>query len=157
MPTTCASKILEGWVAPYDATLTSKLRAAGIPIDPQTPRSSDQSKCSFRAGAAHFERRRTAGFGQGTVREERTAPSCFGVADTSADDLRRQAANRAPAKIDLTSLLVVEIDQRGRLVEGESVRNSEYLRRVDGNPLCIAAQIRGRENTINGVYRLYLP
>lgn len=32
MPTTCASKILEGWVAPYDATLTSKLRAAGIPI-----------------------------------------------------------------------------------------------------------------------------
>ena len=32
MPTTCASKILEGWVAPYDATLTAKLRAAGIPI-----------------------------------------------------------------------------------------------------------------------------
>lgn len=32
MPTTCASKILEGWVAPYDATLTVKLRAAGIPI-----------------------------------------------------------------------------------------------------------------------------
>ncbi|MGV9747761.1 Asp-tRNA(Asn)/Glu-tRNA(Gln) amidotransferase subunit GatA [Rhodococcus zopfii] len=32
MPTTCASKILEGWVAPYDATLTTKLRQAGIPI-----------------------------------------------------------------------------------------------------------------------------
>ncbi|QNG19279.1 Asp-tRNA(Asn)/Glu-tRNA(Gln) amidotransferase subunit GatA [Rhodococcus triatomae] len=32
MPTTCASKILEGWVAPYDATLTVKLREAGIPI-----------------------------------------------------------------------------------------------------------------------------
>ncbi|MGC0363385.1 aspartyl-tRNA(Asn)/glutamyl-tRNA(Gln) amidotransferase subunit A [Rhodococcus sp. 27YEA15] len=32
MPTTCASKILEGWVAPYDATLTGKLRGAGIPI-----------------------------------------------------------------------------------------------------------------------------
>ncbi|MGW5513222.1 Asp-tRNA(Asn)/Glu-tRNA(Gln) amidotransferase subunit GatA [Nocardia africana] len=32
MPTTCASKILEGWVSPYDATVTAKLRAAGIPI-----------------------------------------------------------------------------------------------------------------------------
>ncbi|MDM7488543.1 Asp-tRNA(Asn)/Glu-tRNA(Gln) amidotransferase subunit GatA [Rhodococcus sp. CSLK01-03] len=32
MPTTCASKILEGWLSPYDATLTTKLRQAGIPI-----------------------------------------------------------------------------------------------------------------------------
>lgn len=31
-PTTCASKILEGYTAPYDATVTAKLRAAGIPI-----------------------------------------------------------------------------------------------------------------------------
>lgn len=32
MPTTCASKILEGWMSPYDATVTKRLRAAGIPI-----------------------------------------------------------------------------------------------------------------------------
>ncbi|GGC51967.1 Asp-tRNA(Asn)/Glu-tRNA(Gln) amidotransferase subunit GatA [Hoyosella rhizosphaerae] len=32
MPTTCASKMLEGWVPPYDATVTTKLRSAGIPI-----------------------------------------------------------------------------------------------------------------------------
>lgn len=32
MPTTCGSKILEGWRAPYDATITTRLRAAGIPI-----------------------------------------------------------------------------------------------------------------------------
>jgi aspartyl-tRNA(Asn)/glutamyl-tRNA(Gln) amidotransferase subunit A len=32
MPTTCGSKILAGWRSPYDATLTSKLRAADIPI-----------------------------------------------------------------------------------------------------------------------------
>ncbi len=32
MPTTCGSKILEGWRSPYDATLTAKLREAGIPI-----------------------------------------------------------------------------------------------------------------------------
>ncbi|MCV7191386.1 Asp-tRNA(Asn)/Glu-tRNA(Gln) amidotransferase subunit GatA [Mycolicibacterium brumae] len=32
MPTTAGSKILEGWRSPYDATVTAKLRAAGIPI-----------------------------------------------------------------------------------------------------------------------------
>ncbi|QGU07134.1 Glutamyl-tRNA(Gln) amidotransferase subunit A [Corynebacterium occultum] len=31
-PTTAASKMLEGWISPYDATVTAKLRAAGIPI-----------------------------------------------------------------------------------------------------------------------------
>ena len=30
--TTCASKILEGYMSPYDATVTKKIRAAGIPI-----------------------------------------------------------------------------------------------------------------------------
>ncbi|KUH69452.1 aspartyl/glutamyl-tRNA amidotransferase subunit A [Mycolicibacterium novocastrense] len=32
MPTTCGSKILEGWTSPYDATVTMRLRAAGLPI-----------------------------------------------------------------------------------------------------------------------------
>ena len=32
MPTTCGSKILEGWRSPYDSTVTVRLRAAGIPI-----------------------------------------------------------------------------------------------------------------------------
>jgi aspartyl-tRNA(Asn)/glutamyl-tRNA(Gln) amidotransferase subunit A len=32
IPTTCGSKILEGWVPPYDATVTRKLREAGIVI-----------------------------------------------------------------------------------------------------------------------------
>ena len=31
-PTTCASKILEGYMSPYDATVTEKLRTAGMPI-----------------------------------------------------------------------------------------------------------------------------
>ena len=31
-PTTCASKMLEGYMSPYDATVTRKIREAGIPI-----------------------------------------------------------------------------------------------------------------------------
>ena len=32
--TTAASKILEGWVPPYDATVIEKLKAAGMPLPP---------------------------------------------------------------------------------------------------------------------------
>jgi aspartyl-tRNA(Asn)/glutamyl-tRNA(Gln) amidotransferase subunit A len=32
LPTTCGSRILQGWVPPYDATLVARLRAAGMPI-----------------------------------------------------------------------------------------------------------------------------
>src|SRR6201999_2786881 len=32
LPTTCGSRILEGWVPPYDATVVRRLRAAGLPI-----------------------------------------------------------------------------------------------------------------------------
>jgi aspartyl-tRNA(Asn)/glutamyl-tRNA(Gln) amidotransferase subunit A len=32
LPTTCGSRILAGWVPPYDATVVSRLKAAGLPI-----------------------------------------------------------------------------------------------------------------------------
>ncbi|WP_110182391.1 Asp-tRNA(Asn)/Glu-tRNA(Gln) amidotransferase subunit GatA [Nocardioides solisilvae] len=32
LPTTCGSKILEGWVPPYDATVVRRIREAGLPI-----------------------------------------------------------------------------------------------------------------------------
>ena len=32
LPTTCGSRILEGWVPPYDATIVTRLRAAGLVI-----------------------------------------------------------------------------------------------------------------------------
>ncbi len=32
LPTTCGSKILQGWLPPYDATVVAKLKAAGMPI-----------------------------------------------------------------------------------------------------------------------------
>ncbi len=32
LPTTCGSRILQGWVPPYDATVVARLKAAGLPI-----------------------------------------------------------------------------------------------------------------------------
>jgi len=32
LPTTAGSKMLEGWIPPYDGTVTTKIRAAGLPI-----------------------------------------------------------------------------------------------------------------------------
>jgi aspartyl-tRNA(Asn)/glutamyl-tRNA(Gln) amidotransferase subunit A len=32
IPTTAASKILEGWIPPYDATIMEKINAAALPV-----------------------------------------------------------------------------------------------------------------------------
>ena len=45
MPSTAGSKILEGWVPPYDATPVAKLRAAEPPPEPPGMRSRSHGLC----------------------------------------------------------------------------------------------------------------
>ena len=97
-PTTAASKILEGWVSPYDATVTRKLREAGIPILGKTnldefAMGSSTENSAFGPTHNPFDLSKTAGgSGGGTAAALASGQAPLGIGTDTGGSIRQPAA-----------------------------------------------------------------
>lgn len=97
-PTTAASKILEGWVSPYDATVTRKLREAGIPILGKTnldefAMGSSTENSAFGPTHSPFDLSKTAGgSGGGTAAALASGQAPLGIGTDTGGSIRQPAA-----------------------------------------------------------------
>lgn len=97
-PTTAASKMLEGWVSPYDATVTSKLREAGIPIlgktnlDEFAMGSSNENSAYGPVHNPHDLDRTPGGSGGGTSAALASGQAPLGIGTDTGGSIRQPAA-----------------------------------------------------------------
>jgi hypothetical protein len=73
---------------------------AGLRADAEPPGRADQREGSLRAGAGHLQRRRTAGLGQRTMRQEGAPPCSHRITGSPGHDRRRKAADRPATVVD---------------------------------------------------------
>ena len=97
-PTTAASKMLEGWLSPYDATVVTKLREAGIPILGKTnldefAMGSSSENSAFGPVHNPYDTERTpGGSGGGTSAALAAGQAPLGIGTETGGSLRQPAA-----------------------------------------------------------------
>lgn len=97
-PTTCASKILEGYMSPYDATVVRKIREAGIPILGKTNMDEFAMGSSTENSAYHVTKnpwdlnRTPGGSGGGTAAALASGEAPIGIGTDTGGSIRQPAA-----------------------------------------------------------------
>ncbi|WJY67870.1 Asp-tRNA(Asn)/Glu-tRNA(Gln) amidotransferase subunit GatA [Corynebacterium auris] len=97
-PTTAASKILEGYMSPYDATVVTKLRAAGIPIvgktnlDEFAMGSSTENSAYKNTRNPHDLERVPGGSGGGTAAALAAGQAPLGIGTDTGGSIRQPAS-----------------------------------------------------------------
>lgn len=97
-PTTAGSKMLEGWMSPYDATITTKIRKAGIPILGKTntdefAMGSSTENSAYGPTRNPYDLARTpGGSGGGTSAAVASGQAPLGIGTDTGGSIRQPAA-----------------------------------------------------------------